>query len=85
MTEKVTYYAITDDRASLSEPTGVLRRVVHDRGQRDEAFAYDTHHWETTSLLYAYERGTGDEDSELFEITEDEANAIVERIGGTVS
>lgn len=83
MAEHVTYYAIVNDRSSREEPAGVLRRVRHDGGQRDEAFAYDTLTWEHTSLLYSYERGDGDR--ELYEITEDEANQIVERIRQAVT
>ncbi|HSZ41034.1 MAG TPA: hypothetical protein VK817_13860 [Trebonia sp.] len=83
MAEQVTYYAIVDDRSSREEPAGVVRRIRHDQGQRDEAFAYDDLSWEHTSLLYAYERGDGD--NQLYEITEDEANQIVERIRRTVT
>jgi hypothetical protein len=36
-----------------------------------------------TGTLYSYERGDGD--NTLYEITEDEANRIVERIRRTVS
>jgi hypothetical protein len=36
--ERVTYYAIVDDRSSRDEPAGVLRRVEDDEGERDEAF-----------------------------------------------
>jgi hypothetical protein len=38
---------------------------------------------EHTGTLYSYERGDGD--NKLFEITEDEANQIVERIRRTVT
>ncbi len=41
MAEQVTYYAIVDDYSSREEPAGVLRRVKHDEGQRDEAFGRD--------------------------------------------
>lgn len=74
MAEQVTYYAI----AGHEEPAGVLRRVRSDSGQRDEAFGHDDLAWGHTSLLYSFERGDGD--NQLYEISEDEANRIVERI-----
>lgn len=82
MSEQVTYYAIVDDRSSREEPAGVLRRIRHDGGQRDEAFGHDDLAWGHTSLLYSHERGDGD--NQLFEISEDEAEQIVERIRQTV-
>jgi hypothetical protein len=39
--------------------------------------------WEHSSLLYSFERGNLD--NKLFEISEDEANRIVERIRATVT
>lgn len=83
MAEEVTYYAIVDNRSSREDPAGVIRRIRHDQGQRDEAFAYDDLTWENTSMLYSYERGDGD--NQIYEITEDEANRIVERIRRTVT
>jgi hypothetical protein len=83
MAEQVTYYAIVDDRSSREKPAGVLRRIKHDQGQRDEAFAYNDLTWQHTSLLYSSERGDGD--NEFFEITEAEANEIVARIRRTVT
>lgn len=83
MPEQVTYYAIVDDHSSRDDPGGVLRRIRHDGGERDEAFGHRTLEWGHTSLLYSYERGDGD--NQLFEISEDEANRIVERIRRTVT
>lgn len=80
MAEQITYYAVVDDRSSRQEPAGVLRRVRTGGGQRDEAFGHDDLKWEHTSLLYSHERGDGDD--ELHEISEDEAERIVERIKG---
>ncbi len=39
--------------------------------------------WEYSPLLYSYERGNVD--NKFYEITEDEANEIVERIRRTVT
>jgi hypothetical protein len=77
MPEKVTYYAIVNEFSSRERPGGVLRRVENDEGQSDQAFARDLK-WEHSSLLYAAERGNLD--NKFVEISEDEANQIVERI-----
>jgi hypothetical protein len=82
MPSKTTYYAIVDDLSSKQKPAGVLRRVQDDEGQEDEAFTRNLK-WEHTWTLYSYERG--DRDAELYEITEGEANQIVERIRRTVT
>jgi hypothetical protein len=77
MAEQVTYYAIVDEYSTRTEPAGVLRRVKHENGQRDEAFGRDLQ-WGHTSMLYSHERG--DRDNQLYPITEGEAMRIVERI-----
>lgn len=82
MAEQVTYYAVVDDYTSRAEPAGVLRRIKHAGGQRDEAFGRDLR-WGHTSMLYSYERGN--RDNLLYEITKDEAEEIVERIRRSVS
>jgi hypothetical protein len=82
MTTKMTYYAIVDDLSSREEPVGVLRRVVHDDGERDEQFGHDLQ-WTRSPLLYSYERGDGD--NQLYEISEDEADRIIERIRRSVT
>lgn len=82
MTTKVTYYAVVDDLSSKEEPVGVLRRIEHEGGERDEQFGHDLQ-WTRSPLLYSYERGDGDND--LYEISEDEAERIVERIRRSVT
>jgi len=83
MADKVTYYAIVDDLSSREQPAGVLRRIYFDvGGRRDEAFSQDLL-WERTSLLVSAERG--DLQNEFVEITEDEADRIVERIRAEVA
>ena len=77
MAEKITYYAIVDDYSSRERPTGVLRRIKHDRGERDETFGNDLT-WARSPLLY--EREHGDLENKFIPITEEEANRIVERI-----
>ena len=76
MPEKITYYAIVDDSSSRDEPAGILRRIVHEGGERDEAFTRSLE-WRRSASLYSYERGNAD--AQFYEITEDEANRIVAR------
>jgi hypothetical protein len=82
MPQKTTYYAVVDDFSSREEPAGVLRRIEDDEGESDEAFTQNLA-WKRSSTLYAAERGNLD--NKLYEITEDEAERIVERIRQTVT
>jgi hypothetical protein len=82
MPAKITYYAMVDDFSSRDQPAGVLRRIIDDEGRDDQAFTTNLK-WEHSGSLYSYERGDGD--NQLFEISEDEANRIVERIRRTVT
>lgn len=81
--DKVIYYAIIDGLSSRERPAGVLRRIyTEDGGRRDEAFTHDLM-WEHSWSLVSAERG--DLENEFIEITEDEANQIVERIRAKVT
>lgn len=82
MPTKTTYYAIVNAYGSRERPSGVLRRVLSDEGQVDEAFTRNLK-WEFTQLLYSNERGNGD--ANFYEIPEAEANQIVDRIRRTVT
>lgn len=83
MPDKVTFYAIIDQLSSRQRPAGVLRRTYFETGgRRDEAFSRDLT-WKPTVLLVSAERG--DLKNEFIEISEDEANQIVERIRATVT
>jgi hypothetical protein len=77
MADKITYYALIDDFSSRAQPGGVLRRVERDKGHVDEVFSRDLT-WDASPLLRAAERG--DTMFDFAEITEDEANEIVDRI-----
>lgn len=79
MAEEITYYAIVDDHSSREQPAGVLRRIRHDRGERDETFGSDLT-WARSSLLYEHEHG--DLENKFVPISEEEASRIVERIRG---
>ena len=82
MPTKITYYAIVNDYSSREEPGGVLRRVEGEDAEYDEQFGRDLE-WTRSAVLYSYERGNMD--NKLYEISEDEANRIVERIRRTVT
>jgi hypothetical protein len=83
MPDKITYYAIVDALSSREQPAGVLRRIYFETGGRkDEAFGQGLI-WERTALLVSAERG--DLQYEFIQISEDEANQIVERIRAEVT
>jgi len=77
MAEEITYYAIVNEFSSRERPGGVLRRIKHDGGQRDEAFTRDLV-WKRSASLHSSERG--DTMNDFYPITEDEAMRIVDRI-----
>jgi len=78
MPDKVTYYAVVDDLSSRDQPAGVFRRTyTEDGGRSDEALTRNLV-WEFSPALISAERG--DLQNEFIEITETEANEIVERI-----
>ncbi len=83
MSDKVTYYAIVDDLSSRERPAGVFRRTyTGDGGKSDEAFTRNLI-WEFSAALVSAERG--DLQNEFIEITEEEANQIVDRIRARVT
>src|SRR5215471_15497770 len=77
MAKEITYYAIVNEFSSRQRPGGVLRRIKHDGGQRDEAFTRDLV-WKRSESLHSAERG--DTMNDFYRITEDEAMRIVDRI-----
>jgi hypothetical protein len=82
MPEEITYYAIVSEFSSRERPGGVLRRIKHDKGQRDEAFTRDLT-WKRSESLYAAEQG--DTMNDFYPISEEEAMRIVDRIRREVS
>jgi len=82
MPDKVTYYAVVNDLSSRERPAGVFRRCYTEDGRSDEAFTRNLR-WEYSTSLISAERG--DLQNEFIEITEDEANQIVERIRAKVT
>jgi hypothetical protein len=77
MNEAITYYAIVNEFSSREKPFGVVRRVKHAAGQRDEVFSRDLT-WKNTALLYSAERG--DLTNDMIPISADEADRLVDRI-----
>ena len=83
MPDKVTYYAVVNDLSNREQPAGVFRRTyTEDGGRSDEAFTRKLV-WRISPLLISAERG--DLQNDFIEITEDEANQIVERIRAKVT
>jgi hypothetical protein len=82
MPTKITYYAIVNEYSSKERPGGVIRRIQDDEGRDDQAFTRNLK-WEHTGTLYSYERGDGD--NQIYEISEEEAERVVERIRRTVT
>jgi hypothetical protein len=83
MPDKVTYYAIVNDLSSRERPAGVFRRTYFESGgKRDEAFTTDLV-WERSASMVSAERG--DLLNQFIEITEEEANQIVECIRARVT
>jgi hypothetical protein len=82
MPAKITYYAIVNEFSSRERPGGVIRRIVDEEGRDDQAFTRNLK-WEHTATLYSYERGNMD--NKLYEISEQEADQIVERIRRTIA
>jgi hypothetical protein len=83
MPDKVTYYAVVNDLSSRERPAGVFRRTyTEDGGRSDEAFTRNLR-WEYSTSLISAERG--DLENEFIEITEDEANQIMEQIRARVT
>ena len=83
MPDKVTYYAIVNDLSTREQPMGVFRRTyTEDGGKLDEAFTRNLI-WEFSPSMVSAERG--DLLNEFIEITEGEANQIVDRIRTTVT
>ena len=78
MPDKVTHYAVVDDLSSRERPAGVFRRTYFESGgRRDEAFTRNLV-WERSASLVSAERG--DLQNDFFEITEDEADQLMEQL-----
>jgi hypothetical protein len=78
MPDKVTYYAVVNELSSPQHPAGLFRRTYFESGgKRDEAFTTDLV-WARSASLVSAERG--DLENEFIEISEDEANRLMEEL-----
>jgi hypothetical protein len=75
MANKITYYAIVSEGATVDRPQGLLRRLEHDDGPEDEGLQRDMG-WHRTSLIVEHENGSTDED--LVVVSHEQAGRIVE-------
>jgi hypothetical protein len=75
--EGPTYYAIVRDHESAASPSGLARRTFTPEGRLDETLRHDFT-WQRDSAIYEWERGE-EMGAELIEISEDEAQALIER------
>ena len=83
MPDRVIYYAVVNDLSSRDQPAGVFRRIYTEAGgRRDEAFTRNLV-WERSTSLLSAERG--DLQNDFIEITENEANQLVDRIRARVT
>jgi hypothetical protein len=77
--EKVTYYAVTLPGSGSANPDGLARRRwLPGGGIEDEMLRRDLT-WKRDSIITEWKRGEATE--ELLEIGEDEADALVVRLG----
>jgi len=78
MPDKVIYYAVIDELSSRERPAGLFRRIYTEAGGlRDEAFTRNLV-WKNSSSLFSAERG--DLENEFIEISEDQANQLMEQL-----
>ena len=78
MADKVIYYAVVNDLSTRDRPAGLFRRTYTQAGGlRDEAFTRNLI-WKNSSTLVSAERG--DLENDFIEITEDEANQLMEQL-----
>ena len=77
MSEKVTYYAVTLNAGERANPDGLARRRwLSEGGVEDEMLRRDLT-WKRDTVIAEWKRGDATE--ELLEISENEANVLVER------
>jgi hypothetical protein len=75
MANKITYYAIVTDGATVERPRGLLRRLEHDDGPEDEGL-YKDGGWRWTSMIVEHENGSTDED--LVNVSHEQARKIAQ-------
>ena len=76
MPDEIKYYAIVSFGRTAQDPSGIARRRMSDEGRVDEALRRDLT-WAPDSAIVEWEYG--DVGADLVEISEGEANALIER------
>ena len=76
MANKITYYAIVTDGATLDRPQGLLRRLEHDDGPEDEGLIQGRRLALDSNADRRTENGSTDED--LVVVSHEQASKIVE-------
>ena len=76
MRDAIKYYAIVGPGRSPQDPSGIARRVNSADGPIDEALRHDLS-WQRDAAIIEWEHG--DVGAELVEISEAEADELVER------
>ena len=76
MTEDTKYYAIVGIGRTIKNPSGLVRRKTSSEGRIDEALQQDLE-WIPSSAIVEWEYG--DVGAELVEISEAEAEGLIER------
>ena len=76
MADTVKYYAIVGFGRTPQNPSGLARRVVSADGQIDEALRRDLT-WQRDAAIIEWEHG--DAGADLVEISEADAQALIER------
>jgi hypothetical protein len=76
MAEKITYYAIIAPGTRRDEPSGLARRCETEEGFHDEALWRDLN-WHFSPTIVEWKRAESTDD--LVEISEEEANQLIER------
>ena len=78
MPDKILYYAVIDELSSREYPAGLFRRTYTEAGGlRDEAFTRNLV-WKSSPSLVSAERG--DLENDFIELTEDEADQLMEQL-----
>ena len=76
MDEQIVYYAITGIGRNPTDPSGLVRRRFTEKGRLDEALRRDmTWQRDTAIIEWEYGNSVGD----LVQISEPEANELIER------
>ena len=75
MSHPITYFAIVGHGASVDQPLGIARRLMHDNGRSDEALQSDLS-WHWTPVIAEWEHDSFDD--ELVEVSHAQADKIIQ-------